>query len=256
MARKPIPTETQKNILTKSRRRCCLCFWLEGKDEVQKGQIAHLDGNNENADEDNLAFLCFDHHDEYDGTTRLAKGLREDEVRHWRDELYREMEYRFRTFKRRALELTITGFRWCSADYDYTAEFRLKNNGDSEIRSPCVSIRLPPKVSAEEPYNHSDSGPFQLPKELRDPWGMREDRQDFFEPSGRVGVIVAVPGIRSILLPGHSTDFRGLGFRENDYPLSSEISLEYRIDAEETQPIYGKVTGTVPDDIHKFQGLQ
>jgi hypothetical protein len=96
MARKPIPGETQKNILTKSRRRCCFCFWLEGRDEVQKGQIAHLDGNNENAAEDNLAFLCFDHHDEYDGTTRLAKGLREDEAKHWRDELYREMAYRFR----------------------------------------------------------------------------------------------------------------------------------------------------------------
>jgi hypothetical protein len=95
-SRKAIPDETQKNVLTKSRRRCCLCFWLEGKDEVQKGQIAHLDGDNENNAEDNLAFLCFVHHDDYDGTTRLAKGLRMDEVKHWRDELYREIAYRFR----------------------------------------------------------------------------------------------------------------------------------------------------------------
>ena len=87
--RKAIPNEVQKNVLIKSRRRCCLCFGLEGRDEDQKGQIAHLDGDNENAAEDNLAFLCFDHHDEFDGTTRLAKGLREDEVKHWRDHLYR-----------------------------------------------------------------------------------------------------------------------------------------------------------------------
>ncbi len=53
-----------------------------------------MDGDSANAAEDNLSFLCFNHHDDYDGTTRLAKGLREDEVRHWRDELYKEMEYR------------------------------------------------------------------------------------------------------------------------------------------------------------------
>ena len=95
MARKKISTETEAHILLKSRRRCCLCFWLDGVDEVQKGQIAHLDQNNQNAGEDNLAFLCFDHHDEYDGKTRIAKGLKETEVKSWRDELYKEMEHRF-----------------------------------------------------------------------------------------------------------------------------------------------------------------
>ena len=95
MARKKISTETEAHILLKSRRRCCLCFWLDGVDEVQKGQIAHLDQNNQNAQEDNLAFLCFDHHDEFDGKTRIAKGLKETEVKSWRDELYKEMEHRF-----------------------------------------------------------------------------------------------------------------------------------------------------------------
>lgn len=54
MARKSIPDATQANVLLKSRRRCCLCFWLKGEDEVKKGQLAHLDGDNENAAEDNL----------------------------------------------------------------------------------------------------------------------------------------------------------------------------------------------------------
>ena len=89
MARKAIPEATQVSIFLKSRRRCCLCFGLRGGDEVKKGQLAHLDGDNENFAEDNLAFLCFDHHDEYDSTTRLSKGLREQEVRRWRDELYK-----------------------------------------------------------------------------------------------------------------------------------------------------------------------
>lgn len=96
MARKAIADAWQIDVLIKSRRRCCVCFWLNGTDEIQKGQIAHLDKNNRNSAEENLVFLCMDHHDEYDGKTRQSKGLREKELRHWRDELYREMTYRFR----------------------------------------------------------------------------------------------------------------------------------------------------------------
>jgi hypothetical protein len=81
MARKAIPDATQTSIFLKSRRRCCLCFWLKGEDEVKKGQHAHIDGDNENAAENNLVFLCLEHHDEYDSTPRLSKGLREQEVR-------------------------------------------------------------------------------------------------------------------------------------------------------------------------------
>ncbi|MFN5950133.1 MAG: hypothetical protein ACK5ZC_09305 [Pirellulaceae bacterium] len=89
VARKPIPESTQVCVLLKSRRRCCLCFGLNGTDEVKKGQLAHLDGNNENFTEDNLAFLCFEHHDEYDSIPRLSKGLREKEVKQYREQLYR-----------------------------------------------------------------------------------------------------------------------------------------------------------------------
>ena len=108
MSRKPIPEGTQTSILLKSRRRCCLCFWLKGEDEVKKGQFAHLDGNHENPSERNLAFLCFEHHDEYDSTTRLSKGLREPEIKKWRDELYKEMTYRFKTINRHGFDLSIT----------------------------------------------------------------------------------------------------------------------------------------------------
>src|SRR5437773_8161 len=94
--RAPILDQAQTNVLTKSRRRCCLCFWLNGLDEVVKGQIAHLDHDRSNSAEANLAFLCHDHHDEYDSIPRQSKGLRQKEVIHWRDELYREMAYRFR----------------------------------------------------------------------------------------------------------------------------------------------------------------
>ena len=90
--RKPIPPETQRAVLLKSRRRCCLCFWLDRIDEERAGQIAHLDHNHDNHVEDNLVFLCLEHHDKYDSKTSTSKRLREDEVREYRNRLYREME--------------------------------------------------------------------------------------------------------------------------------------------------------------------
>ena len=50
--------------------------------------IARLDHDPSNNDEDNLAFLCFDHHDQFDSTTSQAKGLTVDEVKHSTVALY------------------------------------------------------------------------------------------------------------------------------------------------------------------------
>ena len=135
MARKAVPESTQNNVLLKSRRRCCLCFWLTGRDEVVKGQIAHLDQNYESPDEDNLVFLCYDHHDEYDSRTSTSKGLREGEVRKWRDELYREMEYRFRTVRLRELRLSVRKLVLVGIDGHLKLHFRLTNSGETEIRA-------------------------------------------------------------------------------------------------------------------------
>ena len=93
--RTSIPLPTERAVLTKSRRRCCLCLWLEGIDKIQLGQIAHLDHNSSNNKEDNLCFLCLKHHEEYDSTRSQSKGLTKGEVKYWRNELYREMELRF-----------------------------------------------------------------------------------------------------------------------------------------------------------------
>lgn len=88
MARKPLDDKTQTAVLTKSRRRCCICFGLNRDTGLKSGQIAHLDQDSSNNKEGNLAFLCFDHHDEYDSTTRQRKGLTESEVKAYRSELY------------------------------------------------------------------------------------------------------------------------------------------------------------------------
>jgi hypothetical protein len=89
MARKQIPPTIQDAVVSSSRRRCCICFGLQRDDsEKTHGQIAHLDRNPDNNDFDNLAWLCLDHHAQYDTTSRQAKGLRIGEVKKYRAELY------------------------------------------------------------------------------------------------------------------------------------------------------------------------
>jgi hypothetical protein len=77
VARIAVPGDTQDQVILLSRRRCCVCFGLIGNFDVKAGQIAHLDHDNKNSELDNLAFLCLEHHDQYDSKTSQSKGLRE-----------------------------------------------------------------------------------------------------------------------------------------------------------------------------------
>src|SRR3982750_4247940 len=88
MSRPHLPDSVETQVLTLSRRRCCICFGLEGDFSRKKDQIAHLDHDPTNNDLENLAFLCLDHHDEYDSRTSQAKGLRERETKVYRESLY------------------------------------------------------------------------------------------------------------------------------------------------------------------------
>jgi hypothetical protein len=83
-----ISSETEAAVLVASRRRCCLCVFLDDDDRVHKGQLAHLNRNPADARFANLVWLCFNHHDEYDGITSQAKGLTAREIRIYRDKLY------------------------------------------------------------------------------------------------------------------------------------------------------------------------
>ncbi len=86
--RKSMPRETQAQVLTLSRRRCCICFALSNDSSEKKGQIAHLDKDSSNNDFDNLAFLCLDHHDQYDSRTSQSKGISMEEVKVYRSQLF------------------------------------------------------------------------------------------------------------------------------------------------------------------------
>lgn len=92
MARKKLTEDVETQVLTRSRRRRCLCYFFDGIETVVDGQIAHLDQNNQNSDCDNLAFLCLRHHNIYDSRTSVSKGLRPAEVKHYRARLYEEIE--------------------------------------------------------------------------------------------------------------------------------------------------------------------
>ena len=86
-SRKKVSESTQAEVLVQSRRRCCICFGLNRDESIKKGQIAHLDQDRNNNATSNLAFLCLEHHDEYDSQTSQSKGLQRAEIERYRDEL-------------------------------------------------------------------------------------------------------------------------------------------------------------------------
>jgi hypothetical protein len=61
---------------------------MNGDWQQKQGQIAHIDHDSSNGDENNLTFLCLPHHDQYDSKTSQSKGITESEVRKYRQELY------------------------------------------------------------------------------------------------------------------------------------------------------------------------
>lgn len=85
--RRAVPAAVEAEVLTTSRRRCCICYGLHRDASLKKGQVAHLDHNPSNSELDNLAFLCQDHHDEYDSTHSQTKGMTMQEVKAYRQEL-------------------------------------------------------------------------------------------------------------------------------------------------------------------------
>ncbi len=86
--RKPIPREIELGVLDGSRRRCALCFHLKGDLNEKHGQIAHLDQNPANYAEDNLAFLCMEHHSVFDSRTSQHKNYTISEAKAARARLY------------------------------------------------------------------------------------------------------------------------------------------------------------------------
>lgn len=122
--RKKLPVIIESQVLVRSKRRCCLCFGLHREVDEKAGQIAHLDHNPNNNDEDNLAFLCFEHHDRYDSRTSQSKGITEMEVRLYRNQLYKTFDLIFQEPLRTALtrierlEDKVDAIRWATDEIE------------------------------------------------------------------------------------------------------------------------------------------
>lgn len=93
VSRQPVPAEVQTQLLVRSRRRCCLCVYLEDDRRRKRVQIAHIDRDPRNAKSENLVPLCLDHHDEYDSTTSQSKGMLPEELRVYKKMWFGEVEH-------------------------------------------------------------------------------------------------------------------------------------------------------------------
>lgn len=87
-----INKETETYILTASRRRCCLCYFLDDRKTSQKGQIAHINRDRSDSNAENLVYLCLNHHDDYDSKPSQSKAYTQEEIRTYRDKLYKYLE--------------------------------------------------------------------------------------------------------------------------------------------------------------------
>jgi hypothetical protein len=85
--RPKIPLLIETKVLTRSKRRCCLCVGLQADFSEKRIQIAHIDHDRNNNKEDNLVALCLIHHDEYDEAKSQSKGITKNELKHYRSEL-------------------------------------------------------------------------------------------------------------------------------------------------------------------------
>ncbi|WP_258098909.1 HNH endonuclease [Marinoscillum pacificum] len=83
MGRKRIPDEVQAEVIFKSNRECVVC------DNHRRGDhIHHIDGDNSNNKFENLAFLCFDCHNEASLKGSLKKKLTPKTIIKYRDHKY------------------------------------------------------------------------------------------------------------------------------------------------------------------------
>ena len=90
--RRAIPKDVEKDVLVASLRRCCRCYYIDGIKTERMGQLAHLGQDASLIAFDDLVWLCLEHHALYDTKSRQIKGFTHAEVRHHREELYKDLQ--------------------------------------------------------------------------------------------------------------------------------------------------------------------
>src|SRR5579863_6576194 len=79
MNRPKIPVQTAAGLLVANNHTCCICGTPR-----KHVQIHHIDGDNSNCAEENLAVLCLDRHSRVTGDEGLGRRYSEAEVREYK----------------------------------------------------------------------------------------------------------------------------------------------------------------------------
>ena len=110
--RKRIDPTDEASLLMACRRRCCLCAHYKSDFSRKKGQIAHIDSDRTNAAIANLAFLCFECHDEFDSRSSQSKNFTQKELRLCKQQLesYYAVDKQLRVTISLTLDLTPVEF--------------------------------------------------------------------------------------------------------------------------------------------------
>lgn len=88
MSQRKTPNDTTiTELMSKCRRRCCMCYSLDRDTRQKHGQVAHIDRVSSNSSIDNLAFLCLDHHNAYDSKMSQSKNYTPSELASYKAEL-------------------------------------------------------------------------------------------------------------------------------------------------------------------------
>jgi hypothetical protein len=82
--RKKVPEDIEAKVIFLADRYCCCC----NKGTKRGDQIHHIDGNNSNSAFENLAFLCFDCHNDAESISKLKKRLTPKTIIQFRDYHY------------------------------------------------------------------------------------------------------------------------------------------------------------------------
>lgn len=149
MTREKVPNSIAHQVFICSGRRCAFCFGWNRDTRIKSGQICHVDRNPVRNGFDNLAFLCLEHHDLYDSKPSQSRGITQDELRQYRDELYDHIELVCglkRSFSTTKERIDVSEFVEFPGEFDL---FRLINSESicgyrilavDEKRSFCFSI--------------------------------------------------------------------------------------------------------------------
>jgi hypothetical protein len=79
--RKKAKQDVETEVLLSCARRCALCYYLNNDLREKVGQVAHIDQDPSHSTEDNLIFLCMEHHTLYDSKTSQHKNYTAGELR-------------------------------------------------------------------------------------------------------------------------------------------------------------------------------